>query len=204
MNKAILFDFDGVIVDTFSFCYEISKKNAPDLTEQGFRDRFKGNIFESLKNIEPSDVPSEKLDFWTAYTPELNKQSIDPEMNSTIQELHNNYDLFIVSSTVSSAIINFLEFNKILSFFKEILGSDIHKSKEHKINSILQKYNFDPKDCLYITDTVGDILEARQCRVRSVAVTWGYHDTVTLALANPDTMVSSPKELLVAINDLMK
>jgi phosphoglycolate phosphatase len=203
MNKAIFFDFDGVIVDSFSFCYEINKQNIPDLTEQGFRDKFNGNVFEGLKAVGINKGTGVKFDFWAAYTPELNKQAIRTEISSLIRELHGKYNLFIISSTISSAIVNFLEYNKIPGCFKEVLGSDVHKNKDYKVNLILDKYHLEPKDCLFVTDTVGDVLEARKCDVRSVAVTWGFHDRDTLVTANPEAIANNPAELLLAIKDLL-
>ena len=44
--------------------------------------------------------------------------------------------------------------------------------------------------------TVGDILEARAAGVRSVAVTWGWHDRERLVAVSPDFIVDTPERLL--------
>jgi phosphoglycolate phosphatase len=203
MNKALLFDFDGVIVDSFDFCFRITRYNSPELTEQGYRDRFNGNIYESSLNVAAQSKPVMTLDFWPPYVEELNKCSIRSEVKSAIQELHNEYDLFIVSSSISPAISEFLKRNALSGCFKEILGGDLDKRKDYKIDLILKKYGLAPNNCLFVTDTVGDILEAQKCGIQSVAVAWGYHDATNLAKAKPAAIVKDTKELLSTIKTLL-
>ena len=40
----VLFDFDGVIVDSFLHAFEVNKMIYPHLTEKEYRMRFEGNI----------------------------------------------------------------------------------------------------------------------------------------------------------------
>jgi len=47
-DKFILFDFDGVIADSFSAAFAVNKKVFPSITEQEYRDRFLGNINKRL------------------------------------------------------------------------------------------------------------------------------------------------------------
>jgi phosphoglycolate phosphatase-like HAD superfamily hydrolase len=56
---------------------------------------------------------------------------------------------------------------------------------------------------LFITDTVGDIIEAEKCAIRSVAVTWGYHDTTNLTKAKPAAIVNDTTELLSKIKTIL-
>jgi phosphoglycolate phosphatase len=47
-----------------------------------------------------------------------------------------------------------------------------------------------------VGDTVGDIVEARQAGVPSVAVTWGWHSEERLLAASPDVVAHDPQELV--------
>ncbi len=49
--KVILFDFDGVVVDTFSFCYRIMNSR-DSISEDVYRAKFEGNINDALKKPE--------------------------------------------------------------------------------------------------------------------------------------------------------
>ena len=50
--KLIIFDFDGVLVDTLIMNYEISKEVNENLSMTDFRSLFNGNIYDSLKNLK--------------------------------------------------------------------------------------------------------------------------------------------------------
>ena len=45
MLKAVVFDFDGVIGDTYHLNFESVKLFDPTVTEQDFRDHHNGNVF---------------------------------------------------------------------------------------------------------------------------------------------------------------
>ena len=49
MKKAVIFDFDGVIGDTFDFCYGPYKEVQPELTKDEYRSWFSGNIYDKLE-----------------------------------------------------------------------------------------------------------------------------------------------------------
>ncbi len=120
-------------------------------------------------------------------------------MLDVIKSLTENYPLIIVSSTITSPIREYMEGHRATSYFKEIMGNDVHKSKVEKIKMIFDKYGVGPNNCVFITDTLGDIREAEKTGVKSIAVTWGFHDKETLARGNPITIVDKPEELLIEI-----
>ena len=50
MKKAIIFDFDGVICDSFEISYKISKEFfGDDFTEENLRELLDGNVFQNPK-----------------------------------------------------------------------------------------------------------------------------------------------------------
>jgi len=173
-KKVVIFDFDGVIVDTFDFCYQITKINNPKLTSDEYRTYFEGNINDA-KKVEKTD-----FDFFAHYTPRLQKKEPIEEISDVIKKLSEKYTLVIVSSTITPPITEFLKKHNLLEYFSDILGNDIAKSKMVKIQMVLDKHNINAKDCVFVTDTLGDIKEADNMNVRSIAVLWGYHDMDTL------------------------
>lgn len=72
-------------------------------------------------------------------------------------------------------------------------------SKVEKIRHITERSGMQGNGTFYIGDTVGDILEAKQAGVKTVAVTWGWHTKEQLSVANPDSLIDSPEELLEII-----
>ena len=198
--KVILFDFDGVIVDTFSFCYRIIA-NRDGITEQEYRSRFEGNINVTSKSPTRSPDPNAKpFDFFGQYTPELMGCMPNRELLEVLKSLADQYTLIIVSSTSTPAIKTYLESQHLEALFTEILGNDVEKSKTKKIQGVLDRYQLQSNETMFITDTLGDIKEAKECGVQSIAVTWGYHPVETLKRGEPYRIVSQPQEILEAIN----
>lgn len=61
---------------------------------------------------------------------------------------------------------------------------------------LFQKYRYSPADCLFVTDTLGDILEAQEVGVRTVAVDFGYHPRSLLEEGEPWKIISEFSTLL--------
>ena len=194
--KIVLFDFDGVMVDTFSFCHAISNLIHP-ISEDDYRKRFEGNIFDSVKKPKEG---AKKIDFWGEYKPELMKCVPVKGISELIKDFSEIYVLIIISSTISHAISDFLDENNLRKYFKEILGADIDKSKINKICGVLNKYPISSSDIIFITDSLGDIKEARECGVKSIAVTWGYHPKETLIKGEPYKIVDQPLDIKEAVD----
>ncbi len=174
MKKIVIFDFDGPIVQSFRACFGINKKFFyPDLTEDEYRERFMGNYFSFQDKRQPLNPD---IDFFSEYRKEFHNMPIVPGIDNIIQEISDNdYELYIVSSTSGPVINEWLELHNLRSYFKEILGAEI-KSKIEKIQMITAETEIN--DPFFITDTVGDIEEARKAGIsdsKIIAIDWGYH-----------------------------
>ena len=66
---------------------------------------------------------------------------------------------------------------------------------------VFDEYKIGYKDCIFVTDTLGDIKEAIKCNVQSIAVTWGFQPKERLLKGNPYAIVETPEELFAAISD---
>ncbi|MBU2567028.1 HAD hydrolase-like protein [Patescibacteria group bacterium] len=199
--KIILFDFDGVIVDTYKFCYRIINSR-DNLSETEYRARFEGNVNNTPKQKMTVNKSTNPFDFVGQYTSELMPCKPNLDLAKVIKKLATNHTLIIISSTVSSAISEYLKLHNLSQYFTEILGNDIEKSKVKKIQDVLSRYDILPTNTVLITDTLGDIKEARECGVQSIAVTWGYHELRTLQKGNPYKIISNPSEIIDVINAL--
>lgn len=202
MNRQIiLFDFDGVIVDSFEGAYEVNRSFEPSLTREEMKRRFEGNINESWAeaNGRPLTDEDEKY-FFDRYVPALMKSPIFRGILECIKNLAENYILMVVSSSISSPIRKYLENRNAAQYFTEIMGNDIHRSKVEKIKMIFEKYGVGPGDCIFITDTLGDLREAEKAGVESIAVAWGFHDKETLSRGNPIALANKPEELIEKVS----
>lgn len=202
----ILFDFDGVIADSSRLSFEIAKMVYPRLIEDAYRKLFEGNINDHRKqqNVYTAEYRHD-VDFDAEYNLRMKKEvKIVSGMKEIVIELEKNYTLIVVSSTVTSPIKEFLEEHNLASHFAQIMGNDVHKSKIEKIKMVFGKYSIGPKDCVFITDTLGDMREATHAGVEAVGVTWGFHKPETLLKGEPFRLVDKPADLLIAVADYFK
>ncbi len=199
VKKIILFDFDGVLAHTLEHAFQIHQLLNPHFLWEEFVQMSDGNFhaeykkkLETSSHIHPENFPED-------YNKKLIEMTLEEKLARLVEHLSLTYTLFIVSSTKTSYIRDFLAKEKVLGCFSDILGADIHESKVVKIQSILHKEDIKPEQCLFITDTTGDIHEARQCDVSSLCVSWGLHKRERLQRENPVAVVDTPEELLMNI-----
>jgi phosphoglycolate phosphatase-like HAD superfamily hydrolase len=202
-ERTILFDFDGVIVDSFRLCLEVSRTICPHITASDYKAKFEGNIndWQDPTGVHTSDCRPE-VDFFSEYIPRMmSEAAIVPGIADAIIRLNGRYNLIVISSTVTSPIRTLLVAHGLAKYFVEIMGNDVHKSKVEKIRMVLSKYAITEKECIFVTDTLGDIREATKVGVGAIGVTWGFHEPMRLAKGHPFRLVSTPKDLESAIND---
>ena len=197
----LLFDFDGVIADSFHLAYEVNQKKCPHLTEEEYRRRFEGNINDAEEPVHTPDCRLD-LDFFTEYVPRMQQEvKMFPEMREVITELEKTYTLVAISSTISSPIREFLQSHDLASHFVQIMGNDVHKSKVEKMKMVFAQYDVTADDCVFITDTLGDMREAERVGVGSIGVSWGFQSRETLEKGSSFRIVDTPQELVKGIGE---
>lgn len=203
MNKRFaLFDFDGVITDSFGICLECARARCPDVTEDAYRALFEGNIHDRKIDIEHGPHCHLEVDFYSLYIPKMMAGAVAyPEMPDAVKGLSGRYNLAIVSSTDTEPVRNLLDKFGMAQEFMDILGRDVHTSKVEKIKMIFAKYGTSADRCVFVTDTLGDIEEASRTGVGSIAVSWGFHGRERLEKGRPFRIVDRPEDLARAIDD---
>jgi phosphoglycolate phosphatase-like HAD superfamily hydrolase len=116
--------------------------------------------------------------------------------------LTKRYELFIVSSGSSRIITDYLKNNSVDSAFTEIIGLEGCSSKAEKFKGIFGDHGLLAEHCLFVTDTLGDILEAKTVGLRTIAIDTGYHDRETLLKGEPHIIISHLKELHPILDSL--
>lgn len=174
-KKIIIWDFDGPIVNSRELSLERAQYEYYDVDEDIHRNLFNGNIFEELKklNKKPIDEKDYSLFLNQNYWSKKLELSIVSDIDEIIRILSQNYILVINSSSTTEQIQNFLSRNNLSIFFNKIYGSEI-KSKKDKFEKIFIDFNVNAKECIFITDTLGDVLEGEEVNIKSIVVLWGY------------------------------
>lgn len=203
-KKLVMFDFDGVLVNTAEFWFKLHKTSNGEITWEEFEEMSHGNFIETQRARLKNDSYAYPEDYESKYINALHTVfSVGDILHDTVLKLAEKYDLVIVSSASSVIISNFLEKENLLPCFKEVLGYDFHTSKVVKINYLLDKYKIGPEDTVFITETLGDVREANECNVKSIGVTWGLHKEHTLRLGNPEKIIENPIDLLGSVEKIL-
>jgi phosphoglycolate phosphatase len=197
-----LFDFDGVLSDSLDLYAEavarcLERIGTPIVqNREDYLMLFEGNFYESMaaRGVDLVSFAQAAKEIM----PGIDYDAMRPfdGLIPVLELLKKDHLLAVISSNGSKTIRKMLERFGFDPYFEEILGSDFLISKKEKIAHALAKYGIPPQRTFYIGDTTGDIVEARAAGVRTVAVTWGWHDRERLAASHPDFLVDTPEDLL--------
>ncbi len=202
-DKYILFGFDGVIASSAKPAYRVYNWLHPHTTEEGWKKQFEGNVFEH-KSPDEEHTSECKLDspWFDAYLPVMKTEvDIFPGMKEVILALEKKHKLLIISSTLSFPIEEFLDSHDLRSSFNWVMGSNVHKSKVEKIAMVFEKYGATAADCVFITDTLGDLREAEKMNVEFIAVSWRFNSVETLRKGKHVTVVENPEQVVTDVNN---
>lgn len=194
-KKLIIFDFDGVLINTTDLVLGIMRSSNPHLSDDYFKKMSSGNFFHGLDHAIKNDGYVSRPDWEEIYKNGLKNLTTHDIIRTLVLELFESYMLAIVSSSNSSYIRDSLREEGIDHCFRDVLGYDSHARKTVKISNLLKKYELAPNNVLFITDTLGDVREANECGVASIGVTWGLHNKEDFEAGNPFAIVDTVPEL---------
>ncbi len=192
MVGAYVFDFDGVINDSLDLVYSFNKIIEPDLTLEQYKKRFEGNLYSSV------DITPEKIiQYFQLKGDATEKALLKPHIKEILVKLSKKAPLFIITSDRTPAVETYFQNHGISQTITQIYGVEIHHSKEKKFHILFKDHNLSKEECLFVTDTLGDILEAHKVGVKTIGVTeFGFHDAKTLQKGNPYKIIPELEELL--------
>ena len=105
-KELVIFDFDGVIVDSLQLAFSISKEAMPDLEYKEWQSWFDGNFYKEMRE-ELSDKKS--IDrFFQRYNKKVVNLAPIKGIVEVISGLAKKHALVIISSSSEKAINNYL------------------------------------------------------------------------------------------------
>ena len=184
MIKGIIFDFDGVIVDSIQAKSDafanLYKKYGKEIVQQVVEHHETNGGISRYKKIK------------YYHRSFLNKNITDNEMNELckrfsslvidkviespyvlgsldyIKKNYKNYKLFISTGTPTLEINEILKARGIKHYFLEIYGSP--SSKSSHLNKIIMKYKLKSNDLIFYGDTITDLNAASNAKIPFVLI----------------------------------
>lgn len=208
--KAIIFDFDGTIADTFPFVFDIVNELAPKygyghVSREELEELRQLPFKEIVKryHIGPITLLRMTIDAHKANGKRIDKTKVFPGMGEVLESLKKEgYALSIMSSNSKANIVRFLK-NNDLGVFDSIYTSLSPFGKAKKLRKMVQKLHFTPTETVYVGDEVRDIEAARDAGVQVVSVSWGYN-TPSVLKKNNDHVAATPAEMKAQIEGIFK
>ncbi len=205
--KAILFDFDGTLADTFEVAVGIFNQLSEEF---GYRPVLEADLPAARKMgareiIEEYGISSRRLPLLASKGLKLLHEhmcEIQPfeGIGPLLRDLHSRgIQLGILTSNSEENVTIFLK-RYDMEVFDFIRPSSRLFGKARVIRSILKKNGWKQDEVLFVGDECRDIEAAKKAGIRMVAVTWGFNTHEALAALDPTDLISHPAELLALVS----
>lgn len=210
-KKALFFDFDGTIVDSFHPTLDAYALYAP---EYGFP-----SLDESLltflrtsstsKIIKRMGLKALKLPFLVrSIRSELRKRmseiNLHEKVDEIIAQLAEEYQIYVVSSNSKKFITEYFNQEKsryLVSHIKGIYCYTAAFGKARLLNRVLNQINLKANEVIYIGDEVRDIEACRQIGLPIISVSWGFSKRKGLAEHN-NLIADKPEQIYQLIREI--
>ena len=200
MLKALVFDFDGTLADTFQAVidsvndvqerYKFDRIDDPE----PFREKHWYDIIRNELRIPFHRMPS----FYRRVKRKARKRFLTaelfPEITDLLQALSRQFDVIILTSNRADVVKRVLDDNSI--DVDEIIAGVPLFRKAKALTSLLKRRGLRTHELFYIGDEVRDIKACKKANIPICAVTWGFHSKEFLRRAEPDYLIETPAELL--------
>lgn len=182
MLKAILFDFDGVIVNSYEhtiYCFQniFEKFGKPIPSDDDFKSLLGFTIINILKRLLPDE--SEKNlntmfdEFKRVSDETFAKVPLMPDAEKVIRELGEKYQLAVVSNRRTKSLHKLLLHHELNNYFSVILGKeDVTHPKPHPegIEKALKTIGIKANEAVFIGDAEQDVLAAKNANMSCVLI----------------------------------
>jgi phosphoglycolate phosphatase len=220
-TRTVVFDMDGTLVQTRAASWDVFQDTArrfelPIRSAEEFFELFRGNFYDSLEALcADPDVAAAVREHFLQALRDRYAPSFIPGMRDVVKALAARYPLAVMSSNAMGAIRRILEQEGLAACFAHVFSGEIGASKEEHLRHILDEPSYgnarhcspsyvedddrDASEVVLITDTVGDVREARNCGARAIGVAWGMHSSEALLAAGAEIVAMWPQEILAML-----
>lgn len=200
----LLFDYDGVIADTFQLFLDIFNATQHFLGEgraitEADLSSLPVNSFSCTAEV--IGIPDHLIPRFEAEAAErlvsrASEVSLFSEIPSTLRTLSLKHALCIITHNKNQYVTKALTAYAVIDTISRIYGHENGLSKSESIVLACSTFGTDAETTYFIGDGISDLRAARQAGVKTVAVSWGFQDREMLLGEAPDFVADRPKDLL--------
>ena len=214
MIKAIIFDYDGVLVDSFpsvhgvymKICKELGKSCPPDF--EGFKEVYGYSSRDLMRNL---DIKGEEIDRANEiYKKEITKinSPLFHRIDNVVRNLSKKYKLVLISSSPREEVMQKLDRFNLSKDFDLVFASDKSGAmrKPDAIKKTFEQLDVKPSEVIMIGDRTIDYDEGISVGIPSeniilVDYGWGYDSE---KIPKQESPIKAPEDLFKRIIEIEK
>ncbi|GGN39061.1 HAD-IA family hydrolase [Streptomyces fuscichromogenes] len=203
-TKAIVFDLDGVLVDSFGVmrqAFTVAYREVVGPGEPPFAEYSKhlGRFFPDIMRIMGLPPAMQEPFVRESYRLADQVRMFDgvPDLLHALRA--GGFGLAVATGKSGPRARSLLDGLGVLELFDHVLGSDEVANAKPAPDIVLRAMELlgvGPDETMMIGDAVTDLASARAAGVAAVAALWGESDPAGLLAAEPDAILRTPGELL--------
>ena len=210
MNKMVIFDLDGTLLDTLddlcnSVNYSLRTNNFPERSLAEVRTFVGNGIRLLIERSVPEGTSKELIDktfecFKTYYAVHCNdKTKTYPGVMDMLKEIKKNgYKIAVLSNKAQYAVTKLCDiyFNNLLD---DAVGARENVAKKPSPDALYicaENNNINLNNVIYVGDSDVDVATANNAGVRGIAVTWGFRSRELLIKCGAENLADNTDELL--------
>ncbi len=209
MKSGIIFDFDGVIINSTEIQRRALMESYKLIVGEGEPsfEEFLSHSGDSLENILlKMKLPLDMIEPYRRISRErIGAVRIYNGMKDLLERLNNQgYKCALCTGKDRVRTLELLERLELIDYFETVVCSDdVEKPKPYPDSLILaiDKLCISPEDAIIIGDAKNDIICAKSAGVKVIAVTWGDVSRDSLKNESPDYLVDTVEELEMIITN---
>ncbi|MBS3070310.1 HAD family hydrolase [Candidatus Micrarchaeota archaeon] len=208
-KKLIVFDFDGVIIDSFAehkrrydYVYRTFGRRNPAKTLKEWK-KWHDSAWElnfTRVGIEGKQINVALERYWNGFAYAKSKPFKGIEL--VLRAISRKYALAIISNTKGSAVSKALSKFNLRKFFAVIQGGSHESGKAVRLAAVLEKCKARAADAVIIGDTPADIRAGKALGVKTLAVSYGWSTKERINAEKPDATARTPGGIPKAVEKL--
>lgn len=208
--RAILFDFDGTLMDTTnliiaSFKHTVQKHLNRQVEAEELFPHFGRPLIDALEELAP-EQGNELILTFRQFNLKHHDEMVTPfeQVLETLEKLQEmGIKLGIITSKARLSLHKGLELYNLKHYFKSIVALEdtkIHKPNPEPVLLGLKQLNVLPTEALVVGDSPHDIHSAHRANVQAAAVRWTSLSWESILAEKPEFILNSMAELPLLIS----